>query len=205
MKRYKQNEIDKVSKILKADGVISVPTDTVYGLCASINSRKAYEKLISIKNRPDNKPFSIMCINGTQIKDIAIVNLDTEKLIHAFMPGPITLVLNKKSNVLLHINNTGTEMDEKVAVRIASSEVLKQLIQKIGCPIFLTSANISGEPVCNTLDEIKEKLPTLDGILEGDVSFGQASTIVDCTNNIVKIQRTGPISLEQITEVLKNN
>lgn len=95
-------------------------------------------------------------------------------------------------------------MDEKVAVRIASSEVLKQLIQKVGCPIFLTSANISGEPVCNTLDEIKEKLPTLDSILEGDVSFGQASTIVDGTNNI-KIQRPGPISLEQITEVLKNN
>lgn len=205
MKRYKQNEIDKVSKILKDDSVISVPTDTVYGLCASINSRKAYEKLISIKNRPDTKPFPIMCLNETQIKDIAIVNLDAEKLIHAFMPGPITLVLNKKSNVLLHINNTGTEMDEKVAVRIASSEVLKQLIQKIGCPIFLTSANISGEPVCNTIDEIEEKLPTLDGILEGDVSFGQASTIVDCTNNIVKIQRTGPISLEQITEVLKNN
>lgn len=49
MKRYKQNEIDKVSKILKDNGVISVPTDTVYSLCASINSRKAYEKLISIK------------------------------------------------------------------------------------------------------------------------------------------------------------
>lgn len=49
MKRYKQNEIDKVSKILKDNGIISVPTGTVYGLCASINSRKAYEKLISIK------------------------------------------------------------------------------------------------------------------------------------------------------------
>ena len=84
MRRYKQSEIDEVSKILKNNGVISVSTDTVYGLCASSNSRKAYDKLISIKNRPDTKPFPIMCINETQIKDIAIVNLDTEKLIHAW-------------------------------------------------------------------------------------------------------------------------
>lgn len=203
MKRYKQSEIADVAEILKKDGVISVPTDTVYGICASINSHKGYEKLINIKNRPNSKPFPIMCLNKEQIKNIAIINFDVEKLIDLFMPGPITLILNKKPNVLLHINRTGTEKDNKVAIRLASSEVLKQLIQKLGCPIFLTSANKSGNQVCNSLDEIETALPNLDGILEGEISYRKASTIVDCTNNTLTIQREGPISLDNIREKLK--
>ena len=55
IKIYKQNEIDKLADILKNDGVISVPTDTVYGLCARINSIKAHDKLVKVKKRPDNK------------------------------------------------------------------------------------------------------------------------------------------------------
>lgn len=203
MKRYKQTEIAEAAEILKKDGVISVPTDTVYGICASINSHKGYEKLINIKNRPDSKPFPIMCLNKEQVKNIAIINSDVEKLIDLFMPGPITLILNKKPNILLHINRTGTEKDNKVAIRLASSKVLIKLIQKLGCPIFLTSANKSGNQVCKSLDEIETNLASLDGILEGNVSLGQASTIIDCTNNMYRIEREGPISLENINEQLK--
>lgn len=203
MKRYKQTEIAEAAEILKKDGVISVPTDTVYGICASINSHKGYEKLINIKNRPDSKPFPIMCLNKEQVKNIAIINSDVEKLIDLFMPGPITLILNKKPNILLHINRTGTEKDNKVAIRLASSKVLIKLIQKLGCPIFLTSANKSGNQVCKSLDEIETNLASLDGILEGNVSLGQASTIIDCTNNMYRIEREGPISIENINEQLK--
>lgn len=89
MKRYKQNETDELSNILKQDGVISVPTDTVYGICARINSLNAYDKLVNIKNRPSNKSFPVMCANEEQIKSIAIVDERAQKLIHAFMPGPV--------------------------------------------------------------------------------------------------------------------
>ena len=61
MKRYKQSEIEEVATVLKNDGVISVPTDTVYGICARINSSKAYLKLVSVKNRPSNKSFPVLC------------------------------------------------------------------------------------------------------------------------------------------------
>lgn len=74
MKRYKQSQIDELVNILKKDGVISVPTDTVYGICARINSVNAYNKLVAIKNRPSNKSFPVMCANEDQIKDIAIVD-----------------------------------------------------------------------------------------------------------------------------------
>lgn len=202
MKRYKQNEIDELANILKKDGVISVPTDTVYGICARINSKQAYDKLVNIKNRPANKSFPVMCLDEEQVKSIAIVDQNAEKLIRAFMPGPITLVLNKKPEAFSYINNAGERISDELAVRIAPLSILKELLQKTESPIFLTSANISGGSVCNTLDDIENLFPNLDGILEGEISFGKASTIIDCTSKEITIQRSGPIPLEEIMEVL---
>ena len=144
MKRYKQSQIDKLVDILKKDGVISVPTDTVYGICARINSINAYNKLVAIKNRPSNKSFPVMCANENQIRDLAIVDERAKKLIHAFMPGPITLVLNKKPEAFAYINNRGLSSTSEMAVRMAPTKVLEELIQKLGSPIFMTSANESG-------------------------------------------------------------
>ena len=101
MKRYKQSETGELAEILKRDGVISVPTDTVYGICARISSFKAYNNLVIVKNRPVSKQFPVMCADEEQIKSIALVDEKAEKLIHAFMPGPITLILKKSQEYLL--------------------------------------------------------------------------------------------------------
>lgn len=204
MKRYTQSELDELADILKHDGVISVPTDTVYGICARINSVTAYNNLISIKNRPSDKSFPVMCVDEEQIKSIAIVDEKAKRLIHAFMPGPVTLVLNKRPEAFSYINNAGSRTTSELAVRMAPSKVLEKLIYKVECPIFMTSANESGKSTCTSLDDIEKTFPNLDGMLEGDVSFGEASTIIDCTLDDIKIQRQGPISLEQIMEVLEN-
>ena len=203
MKRYKQSEIEEVANVLKNDGVISVPTDTVYGICARINSSKAYLKLVSVKNRPSNKSFPVMCSDIEQIKSIAIIDEKALKLIEAFMPGPITLVLNKRPDVLSYINNAGARETDELAIRMAPTPFLKELIKEVGSPLFLTSANKSGKDVCKSLDEIEIECPTLDGMVMGDVSFGEASTIIDCTDNDIKIQRQGPISEDEIMKALK--
>lgn len=203
MKRYKQSEIEEVVTILKSDGVISVPTDTVYGICARINSSKAYLKLVSVKNRPSTKSFPVMCSDIEQIKSIATLNENALKLIKAFMPGPITLVLNKRPDVLSYINNAGTRETDELAIRMAPTPFLKELIKEVGSPLFLSSANKSGKDVCKSLDEIEIECPTLDGMVEGNVSFGEASTIVDLTGDDIKIQRQGPISEDEIMKVLK--
>ena len=202
MKRYSQDDIDTVIKILKDDGVVSVPTDTVYGICARVNSLKAFHKLVEIKNRPDNKNFPIMCSDLEQIKSISIVDKKVKKLINAFMPGPITLVLRKKNDTFLTINNGGERETNEIAVRMATSTFLKEVIIGVGCPLFMTSANKSGMDVCKSLDDIEKMCPTLDGMVEGDVSFGEASTIVDCTDDNIVIQRPGPIAEEQVMEAL---
>lgn len=197
MQRFKQNEIDKLAEILKKDGVVSIPTDTVYGICASINSKMAYDNLIKIKNRPINKPFPIMCADLNQIKSIAVVDEKAEKLINKFMPGPITLILNKKEGLPEYISNG----KQTIGIRMATSKAIKNLILKVGCPIFLSSANISGEPTCKNLDEIEKVCPNLDGMMEGEVKFGIPSTIVDCTGKGFVILRSGPISLKDIALV----
>ena len=200
IKKYKENEIDELAKILINDGVICVPTDTVYGLCARINSKKAYEKLIEIKKRPLNKLFPIMCADEEQVRSIAIVNNKAEKIIKAFVPGPLTLILEKKEGLPIFINN----LSNTIAVRMATSNVLEELIRKVQTPIFMTSANLSGEPVCKTIKEVENNCPLLDGIMEGNSPQGIASTIVDCTSEKIKILRDGPISIDHINEVLNN-
>ena len=204
MRRYSQNEIDELAEILNNDGVISIPTDTVYGVCARINSQKAFDNLVNAKHRPANKSFPVLCLDEEQIESIAIVNEKAQKLIRAFLPGPMTIVLKKKKEAFEYINNAGERTSDELAIRILPLEFIKELIKKVGSPLFLSSANLSGQEVCKTLDEIEEVFPNIDGIVEGDVSFGQASTIVDCTSDEIVIQREGPISKERIMEVLKN-
>ena len=199
IKRYEQNEIDELAKILKNNGVISVPTDTVYGICARIDSQKAHDKLMNIKNRPVTKPFPIMCADEEQIKSIAIVDKKAEKLIRTFMPGPITLVLKKNNKIPDYVSNG----KDTIAVRMATSKVLENLIRKIGNPIFMTSANQSGMATCTNLDEIEKECPNLDGMMEGTVLFGEGSTIIDCTLEEIQILRVGPISMEEIKKAIK--
>ena len=198
IKRYKKDEIEKLVKILKKDGVISVPTDTVFGICARINSEIAHDKLIAIKNRPIKKSFPVMCANEEQIKSIAIVNDVAEKLIKSFMPGPITLVLKKDKNLPEYVTNG----KDTIAIRMATSEAIKKLILELESPIFMTSANQSGEPTCTSLDEIEKMCPDLDGMMEGNVIFSKGSTIIDCSADEIKMLREGPITIEQINEIL---
>ena len=199
MKRFSFDEISAAAEVLKNDGVISVATDTVFGVCARYDHEAAQEKLREVKNRPLTKAFPLMCADEAQIKEVAYVDERSEKLIRAFMPGPVTLILKKKEEVPAYVNGG---MDT-LAIRMATSEQLRKLIGAVGCPVFMTSANQSGQPTCTSLDEIEKSCPLLDGMLEGSVSFGKASTIIDCTKDQVAILRQGPVTMEQIQAALK--
>lgn len=198
IKRYKQTEIEELAEILKSNGVISVPTDTVFGICARINSKIAHDKLMKVKNRPQNKSLPVMCSNKEQIESVAKLNEKSEKLIKYFMPGPITLVLKKNNNLPSYVTNG----KETIAIRMATSPILEKLIIEVGSPLFMTSANQSGKKECTNLDEIEKNCPLLDGMMEGNVIFSKGSTIVDCTSDEIQILREGPISMEQIKNIM---
>ncbi len=198
IQRFNENELEQLAEILKNDEVISVPTDTVYGVCARMNSEKAEQKLRDVKNRPATKAFPIMCKDEEQIKSIAYVSEKAEKIIRAFMPGPITIILKKKEEVPDYVNSGM----ETLAIRMATSNEIKKIIELVGSPLFMTSANQSGEKTCTTLDEIEVACPLISGMLIGDTEFSRASTIVDITKNDAIILRDGPITLEEINKVL---
>lgn len=198
MRRFREEETEELAEILNHDGVISVPTDTVFGVCARMDSEAAQEHLRDVKHRPLTKAFPIMCSDEAQIKTIAEVTPLGEKMIRAFMPGPVTLILKKKAEVPAYVNGNM----ETLAVRMATSEPVKKLIEAVGCPLFMTSANQSGQPVCTSLDEIEHACPDLDGMMEGEPHFGEASTIIDCAKEEPVILRQGPVTMEQIQRVL---
>lgn len=199
MKRFTYNDIEEIAEILKNDGVVSVPTDTVYGVCARMDSLRAQHNLREVKNRPETKAFPVMCADLEQIKTIAEVDDRSEKLICAFMPGPVTFILKRKENVPDYVNGG---MDT-LAIRMATDKNLEKLIRVLGVPLFMTSANQSGSPVCINLDEIEKQCPLLNGMVEGEVSYGEASSIIDCTKEEIKVLRQGPVSMKEIEEVLK--
>ena len=201
MKRFSEDDIEEIVDILKNNGVISVPTDTVYGVCARIDSKKAHDNLILVKNRPETKPFPVMCANEEQIKDITIVNEKAEKIIKAFMPGPITIVLNKKETVPDYITNG----KKTIAIRMATSKTLEKIILSLGTPIFMSSANQSGEKTSESLEEIEKNCPKINGILEGKIKLGVGSTIIDCTSEKIKVLREGPIKLKEINNIINHS
>lgn len=201
MKRFSEDDIEEIVDILKNNGVISVPTDTVYGVCARIDSKKAHDNLILVKNRPETKPFPVMCANEEQIKGIAIVNEKAEKIIKSFMPGPITIVLNKKETVPDYITNG----KKTIAIRMATSKTLEKIILSLGAPIFMSSANQSGEKTSESLEEIEKNCPKINGILEGKIKLGVGSTIIDCTSEKIKVLREGPIKLKEINNIINHS
>ena len=198
IRRFEPNETEAMAEILRNDGVISVVTDTVYGVCARMDSLAAQENLRELKHRPADKAFPIMCCDIEQIRTVAEVSENGRKIIDAFMPGPVTVILKKREDVPDFVNGGLPTL----AVRMATSEALEKLIRAVGVPLLMTSANRSGEKTCDTLEEIELACPGLNGIMNGKPMFHEASTIIDCSGEQVRVLRKGPVSEEQIQKVL---
>ncbi|MBR2727866.1 MAG: threonylcarbamoyl-AMP synthase [Solobacterium sp.] len=201
MKQFRADETEQMAEILRNDGVISVPTDTVYGVCARMDHEKAQERLREVKQRPADKAFPIMCASRAQIGTVAVVDERAGKLIDGLMPGPVTLILRKREDVPAFVNGG---MDT-LAVRMAPSEAVRRLIEAVGVPLYMTSANRSGEKTGTCLDEIELACPLLDGMMEGETLLGAASTIIDCTQPEIKILRAGPAGMDDIHRVLEED
>ena len=196
MNIIKQNEIEKIVDILKNNGVVAIATDTVFGVCATTKSNKAFQNLLKVKDRPKEKAFPIMCADIEDMRKVAIIDDEAERIINHFMPGPLTIVAKKNKDVAKYIGN-----NETVAIRMATSSTLKSIIELLGEPIFMTSANKSGEEEYSSIEEIVERLPLVDGVVDSSPSYERASTIYDCVNK--KVLREGPITEKEIKNILK--
>lgn len=198
--KYYDTDIDKIVDCLNNDGVLAVNTDTVMGLCIASDSRIAFDKLMEAKHRPANKLFPVMVSDVAMMKTIVDINDRDIKIIEAFLPGQLTLILKKKENSDLLLES------DTVAVRIVEDDLLIEIVKKFNKPIFLTSANKSGEGTTKLAREVVDIFDgTIDGVLMKDANGYEASTIVDLTKTDLAILRPGHISEEEIRKSLEED
>lgn len=195
-----QNAVDLVVDVLKAGGVVSFPTETVFGLAVLMRNEQDYLKLVHLKKRPENKPISIMVKDVHMIEELAeLTDLDY-KLIENFMPGELTAVFKKKSTVSDEI----TLAQDTVGIRIPDHQFVLALLNKLDLPLLVTSANEAGQDASTTFQEVVEVFDgKIDVIVEGETTSKVASTVVKIENNEVVVLRQGKISKQEIEEVIK--
>ena len=186
---------------LKHGDVVVYPTDTLYALGADIYNEDAVRRIFKIKNRPLDIPLSVAVANFESIESIAIVSDIARRLAEHFLPGSLTLVLNKKSN----ISSIITGGLDKVAVRIPDNEVALELLSKFGS-LTSTSANVHDMETPQDVKGIKKQFKDGDVAVYLDCGKLNASpsTIVDITTKTPKIIREGIITKKNILDAIRN-
>lgn len=195
---FNKEEKKKVVETLRNDGIVAFPTDTVFGLGCIIN-KEAISKIYEAKGRSFDKPLPMMCNSLEMIESVAIVSEDAKKIINKFVPGALTLIFNKKAEIEDYVTNG----KPTIGIRVPDDKWILDLIEELGQPILVTSANLSDT---GSLLSYKDVLAQLDGRIDGivcaDATGETSSTIIDVTNDI-KLLRQGPITLDQIMEALR--
>ena len=197
--RYSKKDMDQIVALLKKKGIVAFPTDTVFGL-ACIMDREAIAKIYEAKGRSFDKPLPMMCDSLAMIENVAYVSEKARKIIERFVPGALTLVFKKKENV----DDLVTMGKKTIGIRVPDDGFILELIAKMGEPILVTSANISGD---GSLLKWEDVLSSMDGKIDAivceDARGDKASTIIDVSDEDIKVLRSGPISIEEIEETLQ--
>lgn len=193
--------IATAADILRSDGIVAIPTETVYGLAASAFSNAAIKKVFEAKGRPQDNPL-IVHISDIDMID-SVVDGFTDKaraLAEEFWPGPLTLVLGKNEKIA---ESVSVGLDT-VAVRMPSNEVARDVIRQAGIPLAAPSANLSGSPSPTSAQHV---LCDLDGkidavILSDECSVGVESTVVSLACNPPRLLRPGKVTPEELKKHL---
>ena len=190
------------SEALRNGGVVAFPTETVMGLGVVYNNRKAYDRLNNVKERPEDKPYTLMVSNIEEIEKYAVVDEATQRVINAFMPGSLTILVNVKKNSVPAYVTHDTNI---IGIRIPTNIEARVLLDMVNIPLLVPSANKSGSKPALNSDEVKQIFgQELDFVMSGKAKGEVPSTIVDLTKETPKVVRAGPISEEDIVKIWFN-
>ena len=191
----------EAAEFIRAGECVAFPTETVYGLGADGLNAEAVKKIFEAKGRPNDNPLILHISKKEDIDQLTTgLNNNAKAIMEHFMPGPITIVINK-SDIVPDAVSAGLPT---VAVRWPAHKDAQDFIRACGCPIAAPSANISGRPSpTNAQDVMEDMNGKIAGVLDGgSCNIGVESTIVDTTEAVPMILRPGGITYEQLTEVL---
>jgi len=193
--KINEEELKTLIDIIKKDGVIIFPTDTVYGIGCNCYSEKAINKIFELKGRDYSKPINVLIDSVNKLDELASSINDIErKLIDKYMPGDFTIILKKNDSV----SDLLTANLDSVGVRIPNNNIALEILNRVDLPLGTTSANISGEAaMCDFNDVVKKFDGKVDAIINGGESeIGVASTIVRVDDNEIKILRQGNLKID---------
>jgi len=181
--------LDAAERVLRAQRAIVLPTDTVYGLAAMPDSPSAVDELYALKDRPESMPIAMLVASPEQVEVLARpVPPPVERLIEAFWPGPLTLVLDAREGA-----GRAT-----VGVRCPAHDFVRALAERVG-PLAVTSANRHGQPTATMAADAAGSLAgEVALVIDGGACDGVASTVVDATDPALPLLREGAIRREQV-------
>jgi L-threonylcarbamoyladenylate synthase len=192
-----EEEYQRARDVLREGGLVALPTDTVYGLCALATDGAAVEHLYEVKVRDPKQPLPLFVGSLEQTRLIVEVNDAAEELAERFWPGALTIVLRKRPTFETRAAAGGGT----IGVRAPGDPMLRELALDLG-PITGTSANIAGREECHTAAEVRAQLgDAVDLIVDAPIdASGKHSTIVDCSEpGTVRVLREGGIERAAIS------
>jgi len=184
--------ISRAAKLVRQGGLVIFPTETVYGIAANAGHPPALERLRAVKQRPENKPFTVMIPKKDDLLRLTACRVPALfKLIDPYWPGPLTVIVPDRIG------------GKTLGLRIPNHRVALALVREAGCPVAAPSANVSDQVPPKTCEEA---LRDLDGQVDmaidnGPAQYGQASTVVDLTRDNVTVVRAGAIPADHISRV----
>jgi tRNA threonylcarbamoyl adenosine modification protein (Sua5/YciO/YrdC/YwlC family) len=192
-----KRQIRQIVETLENDGLIIFPTDSVYAIGCSLNSNKAIQKLASLKGvKAEKATFSIICNNLRNISEYSRINDDVFRLMKKNLPGPFTFILPGSKQ----LPNIFKNKRKSIGIRIPDHFIPLSIVEELGYPLVTTSIHDEDEVVEYTTDPelIHEKYKNkVDYVLDGGYGENVATTIVDCANGEIIIERQGIGVLEE--------
>lgn len=191
--------IEWTAERIAEGGVVAIPTDTVYGLAASLAHPAAIDRIYAIKGRQEDQPLAVLVSSIDALSHLVHVDDAVVPLLDAFWPGPLTVVLPAASRLPRQVLGP----DNKVGVRLPNHYIAIEIIEKAGGAVACTSANRSGAPPSLNAQEVAESIGTqVDLILDGGLSAGGvASTVVAIDGLTLRFIREGAIPMAEVIRI----
>lgn len=192
----------KAAEYLAQGKLIILPTDTVYGIAAALRN-DAIVMLYEAKTRPPDKAIPVLLASKADVSMVALTpTVYEQKLINAYWPGPLTLILRKNPNLPHYVSQTDT-----VGVRVPDNAVARSIIKAAGGALGVSSANRSGFPPAQDIEMALRHLGDYvelaidDGLADGRA----ASTVAQLDGNVITVVRAGPITKAQLEHVIQQS
>ncbi|MHB8379179.1 MAG: L-threonylcarbamoyladenylate synthase [Acidimicrobiales bacterium] len=192
---------DGAARLLIAGGVVAVPTDTVYGLAASLERADAVAAIFSMKRRPSTVALPVLVDAVASIEGMGVTwSLIARKLSDAFWPGALTIVVDVPLELARRVGGEG----DTAGFRLPDDALLREVLTMTG-PLVVSSANEHAAPPCHNVEQLLTvfgESRALEAVLNGGERAGEVSTVVQVRGDAWQILREGAINAAQLARIL---